>query len=103
MIANGNYLQREISYCSEHELEDMGYLPVRDNCDEIFDHLLRIASDNPHLTCKWENYHKGVYQDNYYDTVDGVEYCLQHDIVTDSCVLYELKEIDYGRRCGRDD
>ena len=98
MIANGNYLQREISYCSEHELGYMGYLPVRDNIDEIFDYLLRITSDTPHLTCKWENYHKSIYQDNYYDTVDGFEYCLQHDIVTGICVLYELKDIDYGRR-----
>lgn len=98
MIANGNYLQREISYCYEHELEDMGYLPVKENITEIFDHLLMIASDNPGITEKWEAYSKGVYHDNYYDTVDGVEYCLQHDIVTDSCVLYELKEVAYGRR-----
>ena len=31
------------------ELEDMGYLPVRENVSEILEHLLRIASDNPHL------------------------------------------------------
>lgn len=98
MIADGNYLRREIAYCFECELEDMGYLPVKENITEIFDHLLRIASDNPEITREWENYSKGIYHDNYYDTVDGVEYCLQHDIVTNGCVLYELMEIDYGRR-----
>ena len=92
MIANGNYMQREISYCGERELEEMDYLPVRENEAEIFDHLLRIASDNPHLEGKWDEYHKGVYQDNYYDSVDGIEYLMQHDIVTNICVLYELKE-----------
>ena len=49
MIANGNYMQKEIAYCGERELEDMGYLPVRENVSEILEHLLRIASDNPHL------------------------------------------------------
>nr|DAZ46132.1 MAG TPA: hypothetical protein [Caudoviricetes sp.] len=91
MIANGNYMRREIAYCGERELEEMGYLPVRENIDEILDHLLRIASDNPHLEGKWEEYHKGVYQDNYYDSIDGIEYLVQHDIVTNTCVLYELK------------
>lgn len=91
MIANGNYMRREIAYCGERELEEMGYLPVRENTDEILDHLLRIASDNPHLEGKWEEYHKGVYQDNYYDSVDGIEYLVQHDIVGNECVLYELK------------
>ena len=76
----------------ERELEEMGYLPVRENIDEILDHLLRIASDNPHLEGKWEEYHKGVYQDNYYDSVDGTEYLVQHDIVGNECVLYELRE-----------
>ena len=93
MIANGNYMQKEIAYCGERELEDMGYLPVRENVSEILEHLLRIASDNPHLEKEFEEYHKGVYQDNYYDSVDGIEYCVQHDIVTNDCVLYELKEI----------
>ena len=93
MIANGNYMQKEIAYCGERELEDMGYLPVRENVSEILEHLLRIASDNPHLEKEFEEYHKGVYQDNYYDSVDGVEYCIQHDIVTNDCVLYELKEM----------
>mgnify|MGYP005961141751 FL=1 len=92
MIANGNYMRREIAYCGERELEEMGYLPVRENIDEILDHLLRIASDNPHLEGKWEEYHKGVYQDNYYDSVDGTEYLVQHDIVGNECVLYELRE-----------
>lgn len=91
MIANGNYMRREIAYCGERELEEMGYLPVRENIDEILDHLLRIASDNPHLEGKWEEYHKGVYQDNYYDSIDGIEYLVQHDIVMNTCVLYELK------------
>ena len=91
MIENGNYMRREIAYCGERELEDMAYLPVRENIDEILDHLLRIASDNPHLEGKWEEYHKGVYQDNYYDSIDGIEYLVQHDIVTNTCVLYELK------------
>lgn len=91
MIANGNCMRREIAYCGERELEEMGYLPVRENIDEILDHLLRIASDNPHLEGKWEEYHKGVYQDNYYDSIDGIEYLVQHDIVTNTCVLYELK------------
>ena len=91
MIANGNYMRREIAYCGERELGEMGYLPVRENIDEILDHLLRIASDNPHLEGKWEEYHKGVYQDNYYDSVDGIEYLVQHNIVTNTCVLYELK------------
>ena len=31
---------------------------------------------------------------HYYDSVDGIEYCVQHDIVTNDCVLYELKEVD---------
>lgn len=92
MIANGNYMRREIAYCGERELEEMGYLPVRENIDEILDHLLRIASDNPHLEGKWEEYHKGVYQDNYYDSIDGIEYLVQHDIVMNTCVLYELKD-----------
>lgn len=91
MIANGNYMRREIAYCGERELEEMGYLSVRENIDEILDHLLRIASDNPHLEGKWEEYHKGVYQDNYYDSIDGIEYLVQHDIVMNTCVLYELK------------
>ena len=77
MIANGNYMQKEIAYCGESELEAMDYLPVRENIDEIFNHLLRIASDN---------------QDNYYDSVDEIEYLVQHDVVTNICVLYELKE-----------
>ena len=92
MIANGNYMQKEIAYCGERELEDMGYLPVRENVSEILEHLLRIASDNPHLEKEFEEYHKGVYQDNYYDSVDGFEYCVQHDIVTNDCVLYELTD-----------
>lgn len=94
MIANGNYKMREIAYCTDRELEDMDYLPVRENQSEILEHLLMIASDNPHLEGEWEDYHKGVYQDNYYDTVYGIEYCVQHDIVTNYCVLYELKEIE---------
>ena len=68
-------------------------IPLRENVSEILEHLLRIASDNPHLEREFEEYHKGVYQDNYYDSVDGVEYCIQHDIVTNDCVLYELKEM----------
>lgn len=94
MIVNGNYMQKEIAYCGERELEDMGYLPVRENVSEILEHLLRIASDNPHLEKEFKEYHKGVYQDNYYDSVDGVEYCVQHDIITNDCVLYELKEMN---------
>ena len=35
MIANGNYMQKEIAYCGERELEDMDYLPVRENVSEI--------------------------------------------------------------------
>ena len=92
MIANGNYMQKEIAYCGESGLEAMDYLPVMENIDEIFDHLLRIASDNPHLENEWGEYHKNVYQYNYYYYVDGIEYLVQHDIVTDTCVLYELKE-----------
>lgn len=87
MIANGNYMQKEIAYCGERELEDMCYLPVRENVSEILEHLLRIASDNPHLEREFEEYHKGIY-------VDGIEYCVQHDIVTNDCVLYELKEMN---------
>ena len=92
MIANGNYMQKEIAYCGESELEAMDYLPVRENIDEIFNHLLQIASDNTHLESEWEEYHKSVYQDNYYDSVDEIEYLVQHDVVTNICVLYELKE-----------
>lgn len=94
MIVNGNYMQKEIAYCGKRELEDMDYLPVRENVSEILEHLLRIASDNPHLEREFGEYHKGVYQDNYYDSVDGIEYCVQHDIVTNYCVLYELKEMN---------
>ena len=92
MITNGNYMQKEVAYCGEQELEEMNYLPVKENTTEIFDHLLRITSDNPELEREWEDYHKGVYQDNYYDSLDGTEYLLQHDIVTNYCVLYELRE-----------
>lgn len=93
MITNGEYQMKEISYCGERELYEMGYLPVVDNQEEILDHLLMIASDNPQLEKEWEDYHKDIYQDNYYDNVDGVEYCIQHDIVTNDCVLYELKAL----------
>lgn len=92
MITNGNYMQKEVAYCGEQELEEMNCLPVKENTTEIFDHLLRIASDNPELEREWKDYHKGVYQDNYYDSLDGTEYLLQHDIVTNYCVLYELRE-----------
>ena len=41
MIANGNYMQKEIAYCGERELEDMDYLPVRENVSEIYDSMVK--------------------------------------------------------------
>lgn len=94
MIMNGNYFRREIAYCGERELEEMDLYPVHANFSDILDHLLRISSDNPQiaLESQWEEYSKNVNQDNYYDSVDGVEYLVQHDIVTDTCTLYEITE-----------
>ena len=40
MIANGNYMQKEIAYCGERELEDMGYLLVRESVSEILKHII---------------------------------------------------------------
>lgn len=94
MIMNGNYLRREISYCGERELEEMDFYPVHANFSEILDYLIQIAYDNPQiaLESQWEEYSKNVNQDNYYDSVDGIEYLVQHDIVTDTCTLYEITE-----------
>lgn len=94
MIMNGNYLRREIAYCGERELEEMDLYPVHANFSDILNHLLQIAYDNPQiaLESQWEEYSKNVNQDNYYDSVDGIEYLVQHDIVTDTCTLYEITE-----------
>ena len=44
------------------------------------------------MESQWEEYSKNVNQDNYYDSVDGIEYLVQHDIVTDTCTLYEITQ-----------
>ena len=37
-----------------------------------------------------EDLRKGVYQDNYYMERNGKQYVIQHDIVCDYLVLYEV-------------
>lgn len=88
------YFRREIAYCVARELEEMDFYPVHANFSDILDHLLQMSYDNPQiaLESQWEEYSKNVNQDNYYDSVDGVEYLVQHDIVTDTCTLYEITE-----------
>ena len=56
--------------------------------------LLNYASENPDAKGNWEEYHKTPYQDNYYFESDGIDYLIQHDIVTQTLTLYELKEIE---------
>ena len=94
MITNGNYLAKEIAYRNN---EDGGYSVVRDSIDEIFTDLFNFACENPELESDWKNYeqmHTTIYKDEYYVDKDDIHYLIQHDIVTNDLVLYELKEIE---------
>lgn len=89
MIANGNYLQKEIGYRSNENGE---YSPIKENLGRIFMDLFNYASENPDAECDWEEYHKTPYQNNYYFESGGINYLIQHDIITQTLTLYELKE-----------
>lgn len=90
MIANGQYMQKEIAYLSNEYDE---YSPLQANMERLTIDLLNYAAENPDAEGCWEHYHKTPYQDNYYFEIDGVDYCIQHDIVAQTLVLYELQAI----------
>lgn len=91
MIVNGNYMQKEIAYRSNEEDE---YNPLQNNMDRLFMDLLNYANENPDAEGEWEEYHKTPYQDNYYFESNGINYLVQHDIITQILTLYELKEVE---------
>ena len=90
MISNGNYERKEIATRENTEGE---YSPITDNLDRIFMDLLNYAAENPDAEGDWEEYQKGVYQDNYYFESEGIDYLVQHDIVTGTLTLYELRPL----------
>lgn len=89
MIANGNYLQKEIG-CRSNENGE--YSPIKENIGRIFMDLFNYASENPDAEGDWEEYYKTPYQDNYYFENGDNDYLIQHDIITQTLTLYELKE-----------
>lgn len=82
---------KEIAYCGYEELENMDYLLVEDNIQEIFDHLLLIASDNPHLEKEWENYSSESEKRDYLLAINKGLYLVRHDTEVDYCTLYKVK------------
>lgn len=85
-------LVREIAYTNRF-LGDYKPLNIIENQENALTDLLQIA-ESVELESEVEELHKGVYQDNYYMERYGVKYVIQHDIVCDYLVLYEVvKEI----------
>lgn len=80
---------REIAY-SNRFLGD--YKPfTQELITEAITDLLQIA-ESIESEMDVEDLRKGVYQDNYHQEVNGNKYVLQHDIVCDYLVLYEVLE-----------
>lgn len=94
MIANGNYIAKEIAVRSNDNNE---YGKVRDNIERVFIDLFNFACENPELEgnewLTYEQLHLSHYKNDYYLSKNNVEYLIQYDIVTQVLVLYELKEL----------
>ena len=87
MLKNGEYQMREIASIDNAAQ----YRPFcRDNLEKVFSILYSIASSDESES-KWEDYHKGIYQDNYQVERDGKCFVIQYDLVTESVILYEIK------------
>lgn len=82
---------KETAYCGYRELEDMDYLPVEDNIQEIFEHLSLIASDNPHLEKEWEKYNVEPKRYDYPLLIDKELYLIRYDTDTGYCTLHKVK------------
>lgn len=83
---------KENAYCGYKELEDMDYLPVEDNIQEIFEHLSLIASDNPHLEKEWEKYNVEQKKRDSLLLIDKELYLIRYDTDTGYCTLYKVKK-----------
>ena len=87
---NQGKLVREIAYTNRF-LGNYKPLNIIENQEEALTDLLMIAE-----CCEYHNnieeLHKGVYQDNYYLERNGIQYVIQHDVVCDYLVLYEIVE-----------
>lgn len=81
-------LVREIAYTNRF-LGDYKPLNIIENQENALTDLLQIA-ESVELESEVEELHKGVYQDNYYMERYGVKYVIQHDIVCDYLILYEV-------------
>jgi hypothetical protein len=79
---------REIAYTNRF-LGDCQPLNITENQEAVLTYLLQIA-ECTEIENEVEELHKGVYQDNYYMERYGVQYVIQHDIVCDYLVLYEV-------------
>ena len=79
---------REIAYTNSF-LGNYKPLNIAENQEEALTDLLQIAECNE-TENDVEELHKGVYQDNYYVERNGIQYVIQHDIVCDYLVLYEV-------------
>ena len=82
---------REMVYTNRF-LGDYKPLNIIENQENCLTDLLDIFEDNEYeyLRPYSEDLHKGIYQDNYYMERDGKQYVIQHDIVCDYLVLYEV-------------
>ena len=79
---------REIAYTNRF-LGNYKPFNIIENQEEALTDLLQIAECNENES-EVEELRKGVYQDNYYMERNGIQYVIQHDIVCDYLVLYEI-------------
>lgn len=84
-------LVKELAY-TDRFLGDYKPFTVESIVEAIND-MLELASSDAEGEA--EELHKGVYQDNYFvENLSGKDYVLQHDIVCDYLVLYEIVKED---------
>lgn len=83
-------LVKEIAYMELNE--DYKSLNIIDVQEEVLTELLQIAECVVLDDREVEELHKGVYQDNYYVERYGIKYVIQHDIICNSLILFEVIE-----------
>ena len=88
---NQGKLVRMIAYTSEF-IDDYKPLNIIENQEEALTDLLMIAESRDYIEEPVQELRKGEYQDNHYVERNGIQYVIQHDLVFDYLVLYELVE-----------
>lgn len=81
---------QELAWTDEF-MGDYKPLNVKENQEELLTELLDRAENCPYDNpSELEDCHKGVYQDNYYMTRDGIDYVIQYDFTCDIATLYQV-------------